>query len=109
MIRSIALLMLFVTMQMFAGMYGELKLSNENPQVSSEITITYLSGDFFKDSKLLLYAFVSYFNERDAYPTSVAYKLENVKKNKYETTIAKMPSDAVFAMIKVGDGKSFDW
>lgn len=109
MIRSIALLMLFVTMQMFAGMYGELKLSNENPQVSSEITVTYLSGDFFKDSKLPLYAFVSYFNERDAYPTAVAYKLENVKKNKYETTIAKMPSDAVFAMIKVGDGKSFDW
>lgn len=109
MLRLIIGLFFTIVSTSIAGIYGELKISPDNPTVTTEVSLTYNSGSYFGDTKLPLFAFVYYFNERDAYPNAVSYPLEVVKKNNYTCTISKFPTDAVFALIKIGDGRNFDW
>lgn len=98
----------FLSYSLQAGWEGELTMSPEKPEASSTIELSYKPGDIFKNNTKPLYAFVYYFSEQEAYPTAVSYELKK-SKSKYTGEINNIPSTAVFALIKIGDARTFDW
>lgn len=91
----------------FAGMNGTLTLSNEKPSAGSKLELTYSPSDMLAGAQSLN-AIVYYFNETGAYPVAMDYAMQPSKGN-FKTTISGIPKEAVFAMIKISNGKFTDW
>ncbi len=107
-LRLCLLVFSLFTVHAHAGLGGSLDVSPSKVQLQKEIELEYSPGELFSRSTKTLYAFVYTFNNNDVYPTAYSYPLEK-SGSKYKGEIKSLPSGTTFAMIKIGDGRVFDW
>ncbi|MBK9246966.1 MAG: redoxin family protein [Ignavibacteria bacterium] len=86
---------------------GNLTITPTKPTINSKITISYTPDKKFAGSSKLTAA-LYVFNETEAQPTAYEVALEPDKSKKLFAGSIQMPKNAVFALLKVGDGKQYD-
>lgn len=87
---------------------GTLTITPAKPTVTSKLTFSYTPDKKFAGTASKLVAAVYIFNEAEAQPTAYEVSLESDKAKKSYTGSMPVPRNAVFALIKVGDGKQYD-
>lgn len=106
-IKSIFIL-LFSPVLLMAGIGGTLEISPAKPGVSSTLEFEYNSGELFSVTDKPLYAVAYFYNATQMYPVAQSYQLKKSGKT-YTAEVKDTPTDAVFALVKVTNGKQTDW
>ncbi|MBL7999962.1 MAG: hypothetical protein JNL32_15175, partial [Candidatus Kapabacteria bacterium] len=106
-IKSIFIL-LFSPVLLMAGIGGTLEISPAKPGVGSTLEIEYRSGELFSVTDKPLFTVVYFYNATQMYPVALSYQLKKSGKT-YTAEVKDTPSDAVFALVKVTNGKQTDW
>lgn len=86
---------------------GTLTITPAKPTVSSKLSLSYTPDKKLAGSPKLI-ASVYVFNEAEAQPTAYDISLESDKAKKFYTGTFPIPKNAVFALVKIGDGKQYD-
>ena len=103
-IYVILLLALFSLNSLFAG---NLTVSPQKPTPKSPINVNYSpDGRFFMGEELLLQVYA--FTKSSSLPKAYEIKMNYSKRNLTYSATYQVPSDVVFVLMKVGNGKIFD-
>lgn len=86
---------------------GTLTITPAKPTVSSKLSLSYTPDKKLAGSPKLIAA-IYVFNETEAQPTAYDISLGSDKAKKTYTGTFPIPKNAVFALVKIGDGKQYD-
>ncbi len=103
--QTFAAAMLLMCSTVFAG--GNLVVTPAKPTTGSKITLKYTPDKKFATAEKLIAAYYM-FNEQESQPTAGEIALLFDKSSKSYSGSIPFPSNAVFALMKIGNGKIFD-